>query len=119
VAEDGYELALADRDGHAAGRAVSLLRQAVDGFGPAFAEPEAKCLAELAGAQAIAGDADTAVTVGHQAIDAVTALHSPRAYDRTPRPEHRTRAPAHSAGVAEFRDRLSATAMKPSEGETT
>lgn len=31
---------------------------------------------------ALAEDVDTAVTVSHQAIDAVTALHSPRAYDR-------------------------------------
>ncbi|HET9257072.1 MAG TPA: hypothetical protein VFO16_18005 [Pseudonocardiaceae bacterium] len=106
-----YELALASRDPHAAGRAVVLLRQAVEGFGADFAEPRARCLPDLAGAHAIAGDADTAVSVGHQAIDAVTALHSPRAYDRL-RVLNTALEPLHtSAGVAELRERLSTTAI--------
>lgn len=37
-------------------------------------------LPDLAGSHAIAGDSDTAVTIGHQAVDAVTAVSSPRAY---------------------------------------
>src|SRR5262249_41945579 len=77
-----HELAVAGRDPHAAGRAVALLRQAVDGFGSDFARPRAQDLTRLAGAHAIAGDVDTAVTVGHQAVEAVTALSSPRAQDR-------------------------------------
>jgi DNA-binding XRE family transcriptional regulator len=106
-----YELALADRAPRAAGQAVSLLRQAVDGFGSDFAVPQAKCLADLAGAHAIAGDTDTAVSVGHQAVDAVTALHSPRAYDRL-RVLNTALEPLHtSAGVAELRGRLVATAV--------
>jgi hypothetical protein len=105
-----YELALAHRDPRAAGRAVSLLRRAVDGFGSDYAVPQAKSLLELAGAHAIAGDADTAVRVGHQAMDAVTALHSPRAYDRL-RVLNVALEPLHtSAGVAELRGRLAATA---------
>jgi transcriptional regulator with XRE-family HTH domain len=105
-----YELALASSDPHAAGRAVPLLRDAVEGFGPDYARSRALYLPDLAGAHAIAGDTDTAVTVGHQAIDAVTALHSPRAYDRL-RVLNTTLQPLHtSAGVAELRERLVTTA---------
>jgi hypothetical protein len=78
----------------------------VVGFGPDYARSRALYLPELAGAHALAGDSDTAVSVGHQAIDAVTAVHSPRAYDRL----HVLRTvlePLHtSPGVAELRERL-------------
>ncbi|MGB8963618.1 MAG: hypothetical protein WCC38_16890, partial [Pseudonocardiaceae bacterium] len=106
-----YELALATRDPQAASRAVALLRQAVDGYGPDYARPRALDLARLAEAHALAGDTDTAVTIGHQAIDAVTALHSPRAYDRL-RVLNTALDPLHtSVGVAELRDRLITTAV--------
>ncbi|MGH3869781.1 MAG: hypothetical protein ACRDQ4_27510, partial [Pseudonocardiaceae bacterium] len=105
-----YELALTGRDPRAAGRAVPLLHRAVDGVGPDYARPRALYLSDLAGAHAIAGDIDTGVTLGHQAIDAVTALHSPRAYDRL-RVLNTALEPLHtSAGVAELRDRLASTA---------
>ncbi|MGH3778052.1 MAG: helix-turn-helix domain-containing protein [Pseudonocardiaceae bacterium] len=103
-------LALTERDPRAAGRAVPLLRHAVDHLGPDYARIRASYLTDLAGAHAIAGDTDTAVTVGHQAVDAVTALSSPRAYDRL-RVLNTALEPLHtSAGVAELRDRLAATA---------
>jgi len=105
-----YMLALADGDPGAADRAVPLLRQAVDGFGPDHARARALALPDLAGAHALAGDTDTAVTLGHQAIGEVTALHSPRSYDRL-RVLNTTLQPLHtSAGVAELRDRLNTTA---------
>jgi hypothetical protein len=105
-----YTLALHNQDLRAASRAVPLLRHAVDHFGPNYARARALNLPELAGAHAIAGDIDTAVTVGRQAIDAVTALHSPRAYDRL-HMLHTVLEPLHtSPGVAELRERLSATA---------
>ncbi|MGH3838451.1 MAG: hypothetical protein ACRDSF_22570, partial [Pseudonocardiaceae bacterium] len=105
-----YTLALVSRDPRAAGRAVPLLRQAVDGFGPDRARTQALYLPDLAGSHAITGDIDTAVGIGHQAIDAVTALHSPRAYHRL-RVLNTALQPLHtSAGVAELRDRLNATA---------
>ncbi|MGH3722415.1 MAG: helix-turn-helix domain-containing protein [Pseudonocardiaceae bacterium] len=105
-----YELALTGRDPRAAGRAVPLLHRAVDGLGPDYARPRARYLADLAGAHAIAGDIDTAVTLGHQAIDAVTALHSLRAYDQL-RVLNTALEPMHtSAGVAGLRDRLTAAA---------
>ncbi|MGH3808717.1 MAG: helix-turn-helix domain-containing protein [Pseudonocardiaceae bacterium] len=105
-----YKLALASRDPRAAGRAVPLLHHAVDGVGPDYARPRALYLSDLAGAHAIAGDTDTAVALGHQAIDAVTALHSPRLYDQL-RVLNTALEPLHaSAGVAELRDRLAATA---------
>ena len=105
-----YALALANRDPQAARQAVPLLRQAVDGFGPDHARTQAVCLPGLAGAHALSGDIDTAVTVGHQAIDAVTTLHSPRAYNRL-QDLNTTLEPLHtSAGIAELRDRLTSTA---------
>ncbi|MGH3866634.1 MAG: helix-turn-helix domain-containing protein [Pseudonocardiaceae bacterium] len=104
-----YELALAKRDPHAANRAVPLLRDAVDHIGPDYARPRALWLTELAGAHAIAGDADAAVTVGHQALDAVTTVHSPRTHDGL-RVLSTALEPLHtSTGVAELRDRLRAT----------
>ncbi len=108
-----YTLALIERDPRVAGRAVLLLRDAVDGFGSDYARLRATDLADLAGAHGIAGDTDTAVALGHQAIDAITALHSPRAYDRL-RVLNTALQPLHtSTGVAELRDRLSATTTEP------
>ncbi|MGH3811950.1 MAG: hypothetical protein ACRDUV_05770 [Pseudonocardiaceae bacterium] len=101
-----YELALASRDPRTARRAVPLLRDAVDQFSDDYARPRATKLTNLAGAHAIAGDTDTAVTVGHLAVDAVTALHSPRAYDRL-QVLNTALEPLHSSpGVADLRDRL-------------
>jgi transcriptional regulator with XRE-family HTH domain len=105
-----YTLALVSRDRRTAGRAVPLLRQAVAGFGPDRARTRALYLPDLAGAHAIAGDTDTAVTLGHQAINAVTTLHSPRAYDRL-RILNTALQPLHtSTGVADLRGRLTTTA---------
>ncbi|MGH3832720.1 MAG: hypothetical protein ACRDRS_20160, partial [Pseudonocardiaceae bacterium] len=105
-----YTLALASRDPRAASRAVPLLRHAVDGFGQDYAKLRAVYLPDLAGAHALAGDADTAVTLGHQAVDAVTAAHSPMSYDRL-RVLDTALKPLHdSAGVVELRDRLASTA---------
>jgi len=105
-----YQLALASHHPQAAGQAVVLLLQAMEGFGPDYARSRALHLPNLAGAHALAGDIDTAVTVGHQAIDAVNAVRSPRAYDRL-RVLNTALQPLHtSAGVAELRERLSATA---------
>ncbi|MDQ3760702.1 MAG: hypothetical protein M3460_03125 [Actinomycetota bacterium] len=82
---------------------------AVDHFGPDYARLRASSLAKLAGAHAIAGDIDAAVTIGHQAVDAVTALHSPRTYDRL-RVLNTVLEPQHtSTGVAELRARLTTT----------
>ncbi|MGH3692900.1 MAG: helix-turn-helix domain-containing protein [Pseudonocardiaceae bacterium] len=114
-----YTLALASHDPHAATQATSLLRTAVDHLGADYGRLRATTLTDLAGAHAIAGDTDTAVTLGHQAIDAVTALHSLRAYDRL-RVLHTALQPCHtSTGVTELRDRLSATTSAPSTGTTT
>ncbi len=101
-----YTLARARRDPRAASRAVPLLRHAVDSLGPDYARPRALFLTHLVGAHAIAGDIDTAVSVGHQAVDAVMSVSSPRAYDRLGVLDT-VLAPLHtSAGVAELRDRL-------------
>ncbi|MGH4008637.1 MAG: helix-turn-helix domain-containing protein [Pseudonocardiaceae bacterium] len=106
-----YALALTGRDPRAAERAVPLLRHAVEHFGPDYARPRALYLPDLAGSHAITGDVDTAVIVGHQAIDAVTTVSSPRTYDRL-RVLNTVLEPLHtSAGVAELRGRLTATAV--------
>ncbi|HET9253828.1 MAG TPA: helix-turn-helix domain-containing protein [Pseudonocardiaceae bacterium] len=105
-----YELALASHDSQAASRAVPLLREAADGYGSDFARPRALDLTRLAGAHAIAGDTDTAISIGHQAIDAVTALHSPRAHDRLRVLNTALQSLHTSPGVAELRDRLNTTA---------
>lgn len=105
-----YELAVVKRDPRAARQAVPLLRHTVDHIGPDYARLRALDLTNLAGAYAIAGDADAAVTIGHQAIDAVMAVSSPRAHDRL-RVLNTVLEPLHtSTGVAELRDRLATTA---------
>lgn len=105
-----YSLALTNRDARAADRAVSLLRHAVDHYGPDYARLRGASLSELAGAHALAEDVDTAVTVGHQAIDHVIALSSPLAYDHL-RTLHTALEPLHaSPGVADLRARLTAIA---------
>jgi hypothetical protein len=105
-----HELAFTRGDPRTAAQAVPLLGHAVDHFGPAYARAQAIYLPDLAGAYALGGDADTAVAVGHQAVDAVTAVSSPRAHDRL-HTLHTVLEPLHtSPGVAELRDRLTATA---------
>ncbi|MGH8883446.1 MAG: hypothetical protein ACRD0P_39905 [Stackebrandtia sp.] len=79
-------------------------------FGLGYARLGAVYLPDLAGSHAIAGDTNTAVTVGHQAVDAVTSVSSPSAYDKL-RTLHKVLEPLHtSPGVADLRDRLSTTA---------
>lgn len=105
-----YRTALSGRDPRAAGRAVPLLRHAVDHIAAGYTRIRAETIPDLAGSHAIAGDADTAVTLGHQAIDAITGLSSPRSYDHL-RTLHTALAPLHtSPGVADLRHRLAATA---------
>ncbi len=105
-----YQLALADRDSRAARKAVPLLRHAVDQFGPTRGRGRALCLPALAGAHALAGDTDTAVEVGHQAVDTITGLASPQAHDRL-RVLNTVLEPMHtSPDVADLRERLVATA---------
>jgi hypothetical protein len=65
------------------GLVPGVLRHAVEGFGPDYARSRALYLPDLAGAHALAGDTDTAVMLGHQAVEAVTAVHSPRVYHAT------------------------------------
>lgn len=75
-----YALALPERDPVTANRAVALLRRLVS-VGPDYSVFRATYLPDLAGAHALAGDIDTAVSIGHRAVDAVTAVRSPRAHE--------------------------------------
>jgi hypothetical protein len=78
-----YTLALAKGgDARHAARAVPLLREATDSYQSAQARSRAVNLAGLAGAHALAGDLDAAARTGHRAVEEITALASPRAYER-------------------------------------
>lgn len=78
-----YTLAQTTADPKYAARAVLLLQQAVDGFGPDdLARRRAINLTYLAGAHVLAGDLDTAAGTAHRAVNEITTLASPRAYDR-------------------------------------
>jgi len=77
-----YRLALATSDPNHAARAIPLMQQAVHGYGPTYAVPRAINVAGLAGVYALTGDLEAAVHTGHQAVEEITALASPRAYDR-------------------------------------
>ncbi|MGH3913404.1 MAG: hypothetical protein ACRDTC_08340, partial [Pseudonocardiaceae bacterium] len=105
-----YTLARTSRDPRAANRAVPLLRQAVDQYGPGYARLRGSSLATLAESHALAGDVGTAVTIGHQAVDAVSTLSSPLSYDHL-QVLKTTLEPLHtSPGVADLRDRITVTA---------
>lgn len=104
-----YTHALTSRDPKAAEQAVLLLDQGTKHLGPDYASLRALDLSDLAGSYALTGDPDTAVTVGHQAIDAVTTVASPRAHDRL-RTLHTVLEPVQtSPGVTELCHRLAAT----------
>ncbi|MGH3798513.1 MAG: hypothetical protein ACRDSP_27050, partial [Pseudonocardiaceae bacterium] len=101
-----HSLALATGDQKTADRSVALLRSAVQGFGPEYARVRASDLVDLAGAHAIAGDTDTVVTVGHQALEAVEVVHSPRTRDKLRSLSTVLEPMNASPGVAELRERL-------------
>jgi hypothetical protein len=105
-----YELATVTRDPRIAGQAVPLLRHVISHFPASHARTRALNMTELAGAHALAGDVDTAVNIGHQAVDAGTAVSSQRI--RTGwRELYDVLEPMHtSPGAAELRARLVATA---------
>ncbi|HEY2762961.1 MAG TPA: hypothetical protein VGJ13_02960 [Pseudonocardiaceae bacterium] len=78
--------------------------------GPEYARFRATKLADLARGARADRDTDTAVSTGHQAVYAVTALQFPRAHDRL-RVLNTVLEPLHrSPGVAELRTRLVTTA---------
>lgn len=67
-------------------------------------------LPDLAGCHALTGDIDTAVTIGHQAVNLAGSMHSRRAQTRL-RVLHTVLEPMHaSPGVAELRERLATSA---------
>lgn len=101
-----YTLALATTDATYAARAVPLLQQAVHGFGPAYARSRAINLAGLAGARVLTGDLAAAVHTGHQAVEEITALASPRAYDRLRTLDTVLRPHSTDAAVSEVRGRI-------------
>ncbi|MGH3905938.1 MAG: helix-turn-helix domain-containing protein [Pseudonocardiaceae bacterium] len=102
-----YELARVSGDQRCLERAVLTLRQAVYNARPIS---RALYLPDLSGAHALARDVDTAVTVGHQAVDAIISLSSRRTRERL-RVLNTVLEPMHtSPGVAELRERLVATA---------
>jgi transcriptional regulator with XRE-family HTH domain len=73
---------LSSYDPSFAPEAITQLQIAVDGYGAAYARSRAVNLTGLAGAKFIAGDIDSAVAVGRDAVTAITGMQSRRAYRR-------------------------------------
>lgn len=101
-----YDLARSGGGRHAAELAVPVLRHSVDHFGPSYGRLRAASLSDLAGAHALAGDIDTAVAVGHEAVDAIVAVHSPRTRGQLRSLSEVLEPMNASPGVAELRERL-------------
>lgn len=66
----------------AAARAVPLLTAATNAQGSDYARTRAVNLAGLAGSHARAGDLDAAVGIGRHALEEISRISSPRAYQR-------------------------------------
>jgi hypothetical protein len=105
-----YELALTSRDSRAASKAVPLLHHVVDNLPAGHSRERAFNLSKLASAHALAGDADAAVTVGHQAVDVVSGLSSRRAQEQLTTLHTVLEPMRDNTGVAELRDRLTTAA---------
>ncbi len=101
-----YTLAVTDGSPQHAARAVPLLQEAVQGFGPGYARSRAVNLPGLAGAHAIARDLDAAVYVGGQAVTEVTALSSRRALERLRSLDTVLQPHDGEASVAELREQI-------------
>ena len=103
-----YTLSLATDDSSHAARAVPLLQEAVDAYGPTYTRSRAVNLPGLAGAHVLTGDRDTAVHIGHHAVEEITALASPRAYDRLRTLDTVLQPHGTDPAVAEVRGRIHA-----------
>ncbi len=98
-----YELARRGGDPRLRDPAVTLLAQVLDNPRPMS---RALYLPDLVGAHALAGDVDTAVALGHQALDTITAMSSRRIYARLGVLHGVLEPMQASPGVADLRDRL-------------
>ena len=98
-----YELARRGGDPRLRDQAVTLLAQTLDNPRPVT---RAQFLPDLAGARALAGDLDTAVVLGHQAVDTITGMSSRRIYARLGVLHEVLKPMRASPGVADLRDRL-------------
>lgn len=86
--------------------AIEHLRDAVDSYGPAYARSRAVNMPELAGAYFYAGEVDSAIAAGHEAVNEISALSSRRTYVRL-RVLAKAAVPfVHNSGVAELRERI-------------
>ncbi len=98
-----YELARRGGDPRLRDQAVTLLSQVLDNPRPVT---RAQYLPDLAGARALVGDVDTAVVLGHQAVDTITAMSSRRNYARLGVLHGVLEPMRESPGVGELRGRL-------------
>lgn len=94
---------LASYDPSYAPEAITHLQTAVDSYGAQYARSMAVNLAGLAGAKFIAGDLDSAVAVGHDAVKAITGMQSKRAYRRLTVLNDVAARVAHRSDVADLR----------------
>jgi transcriptional regulator with XRE-family HTH domain len=90
----------------AAAEAIDHLRTAIDGYGIDYARSAAVNLPSLASCLLRVGDIPAAVTAGHQAVTAITALSSRRPLARLDRLADTARFLAHHQDVKDLRHRI-------------
>ncbi|RAS59528.1 transcriptional regulator with XRE-family HTH domain [Lentzea atacamensis] len=90
----------------AAAKAIGHLRSAIDGYGGDYARSAAVNLPGLASCLLRVGDIPAAVTAGHQAVTAITALSSRRPLARLHRLADTALQLSHHQDVADLRRRI-------------
>jgi hypothetical protein len=97
---------LSRKDPGYAPAAIERLHAAVDGHGPTSARARAISLPGLAGSYFLAGEVDSAVRTGHEAVTTISTLSSKRAYARLQTLADIAEPHKHRSDVAELRERI-------------
>jgi hypothetical protein len=87
-------------------RAVEQLRSAVDSYDLTYVRSRAVNIPDLAGSYFLAGEVDSAVLAGHEAVTVISTLSSRRAYGRLRTLADIAKPHSHRSDVAELRDRI-------------
>jgi hypothetical protein len=107
AAQHGYSLFLLSRtDTSHAPAAIEHLRSAVDGHGRDRPRSRALYLPGLAGSYFRAGEVETAIATGHEAVTAISGLSSKRAYAQLQTLTDIAEPHSHHSDVAELRERI-------------
>jgi transcriptional regulator with XRE-family HTH domain len=107
AAQHGHSLFLLSRtDPGYAPAAIEHLRSAVGGYARDSARSRAAHLPGLAGSYFLAGEVDSAIATGHEAVTAISTLSSTRAYARLRTLADTAEPHRHQPDVAELRERI-------------